>query len=199
MMFMSLSDVLSILEQYKYLLIFPIVILEGPIIMIVSGFFVYLGFLNIYVTFLLLVVGDLTGDALHYVVGRYWQKSPWIKRNGYLFGYNEKSEEYIGNHFRNHSIKTVIFAKFAHGVGTAIQIAAGIARIDFSKYLFINFLGTVLKTLILMSIGYYVGGSYVKIDGYLNTFALIMISIFLFLFLYYLSHKYIKNYLMRSE
>jgi membrane-associated protein len=195
----SISDTFLILEHYKYLVIFPVVILEGPIITIISGFLVYLGHLNIYIAFLMLVVGDLLGDALHYWIGKYWQKFSWVNKIGYFLGYTESSKVLVNNHFKKHAIKTLIFAKFSHGVGTVIQIAAGIALVDFSKYILVNFFVTLLKTAILLFIGYYVGSSYLKIDGYLNTIAFSTISITLFIFLYFLLSKYIKSYFIKSS
>ncbi|MCX6702149.1 MAG: VTT domain-containing protein [Candidatus Zambryskibacteria bacterium] len=198
-MFISLSDVLIIFEQYRYLFIFPIAILEGPIITIISGFLVYLGLLNIYIIYILLVIGDLTGDAFHYAIGKYWRKSSWVKRYGHFLGYNEKSEESIENHFKKHEIKTVLSAKVLHGMGTAIQITAGIAGINFFRYIGVSLLGTIPKTLVLLLVGYYVGGSYIKIDGYLNTAAFITISVFLLVFLYFILNKIIRNFFVNNE
>jgi membrane protein DedA with SNARE-associated domain len=70
-MLIPLPDILIILEKYKYWLIFPIVIIEGPIIVVISGFLVYLGFLNAYITYIILVIGDSIGDSMYYAIGRY--------------------------------------------------------------------------------------------------------------------------------
>ena len=52
------------LSYYKYWLIFPIMVLEGPIITVISGFLVSLGTLNAFVAYPLLFFGDLLGAAL---------------------------------------------------------------------------------------------------------------------------------------
>jgi len=198
-MFLSSTDILFFLEQYKYLLIFPIVVFEGPIVTVISGFFIYLGLLNAYIVYALLVAGDLTGDVLHYIIGRYWQKSVWIKRHGSWFGYDENSEEFLENHFRKHKIKTLIAAKFFHGMGTAIQITAGIAKVNFFQYLWLNLIITILKTSALLFLGYYLGGSYIKIDGYLNIIACVAISIIVVVLSFAISSKLARKYLIKSE
>ncbi|MFA5889134.1 MAG: VTT domain-containing protein [Candidatus Paceibacterota bacterium] len=198
-MFLSSSDISFFLEQYKYLLIFPIAVFEGPIVTVISGFFIYLGLLNIYIVYILLAVGDLTGDVLHYVVGRYWQKSVWIKKHGSWFGYDENSEEFLENHFRKHKIKTLLAAKFFHGTGTVIQITAGIAKVNFLQYLWINLIMTILKTSALLFLGYYIGSSYIKIDGYLNIIGFIVISIIIVVLSFIISSKLAKKYLIKSE
>ena len=192
MMFMSASEVLVLLEQYKYFVIFPIVIFEGPIITVISGFLIYLGILNPYLTYLLLIVGDLVGDSLYYSIGRFWRSSNWFKKISSLFGYSEKSEEFLENHFKKHKFKTLFLAKFSHGMGGTIQISSGIAKVDFSDFLLINFIGVIPKTLILLIIGFYVGNSYVKINEYLNSIALTVITVFLLVFLYFILRKYRK-------
>lgn len=198
-MFLSLSSVLFFLGQYKYLLIFPIVILEGPIVTVISGFLSYLGILNIYVAFTLLAIGDLIGDVLHYLIGKYWGRSSWVKKYGHFLGYDEKSEVYLENHFKKHKIKTVLSAKFLHGIGTAIQITAGIARVDFLSFLWISLIGTIPKTLILFLLGYYIGGSYIKIHGYLNIMAFVTIGVLIIILLYFILNKYIKNYFVGNN
>jgi membrane protein DedA with SNARE-associated domain len=146
----------------------------------------------------LLVIGDLIGDVLQYAIGRYWQEVTWTRKIGAFLGYNEKNKEFIENYFKKHTIKTLIFAKFSHGIGTAIHIASGTARASFTQYLLVNFFGTLFKTAALLFVGYYVGGSYLKIDGYFNAVALSTMSIALFIFLYFLLNKYIKSYFVKS-
>jgi len=198
-MFISLSDALVILEQYRYWLIFPIMILEGPIINVISGFLVYLGILDIYITYVLLVIADLIGDSLHYVVGRYWRTSPFIKKYGPLFGYNQKSEEFLDNHFQKHKIKTFLLAKLSHGMGTAIQMAAGIAKVNFFEYLWVNLAATLPKTLFFLLLGFYMGSSYQKINEYLNTTALVFVGLALLTAVLILSNKLAKKYFAKTD
>ena len=94
-MFISPPEILSLLEHYKYLVIFPIAIFEGPIIIIITGFLVYLGVLNVFIAYAMLVIADSLGDSLYYCIGKYWGKSRFIRKVGRYIGYDEKSEEYL--------------------------------------------------------------------------------------------------------
>ncbi len=191
----NLSSVLLLIEQYKYFFIFPIVILEGPIISIIAGFLAYLGFINIYIIYPLLVLGDVTGDCIYYSIGKYASKFAWIKKIFVWFGYNEKSEEYINNHFNKHTAKTLFLAKVSHGFGIPIQITAGIANVKFFKYFSIELIGTMIKTLLLLVIGFYLGSSYLTINTYLNDIAIFVFSTFTLIILFILFNKYSKSYL----
>lgn len=184
LMLIPLSDILVILEKYKYFVILPVVIIEGPIIMVISGFLVYLGFLNIFITYSLLVVGDLIGDSLYYAVGRYGSRFVWIKKAGYFLGYNQKIKESLKNHFEKHTVKTLLLAKISHGLGGTVQVIAGVIKVNFLKYLSVEIIGTIPKTLILLILGFYIGDSYLKINTYLDSIALIIIGAALAVFLY---------------
>ncbi len=167
----TLTQVLLLLEHYKYILIFPITVIEGPIITVITGLLVSLGYLNGFLAYVILVLGDLTGDLFYYALGRYGRHAAWIKKWGKYIGYSEKSEAFLENHFKKHPIKTFMLGKVAHGVGTTVLIAAGIARVSIPEFLWYNLLGTLPKTLILVLIGYYVGNSYEQIDKYLGSVA----------------------------
>jgi len=190
-----LSEILVLLEHYKYILIFPITVVEGPIITIISGLLVSMGYLNGIIAFIVLVLGDLAGDVLYYFVGRFGGRSRWIKKIGGFIGYNEGSEKFLEAHFKKHKVKTFFLGKLAHGVGTTVLVAAGIARVSIWEFIWYNTLGTIPKTLILILIGYYAGDSYLKIDKYLNSIALVTGIIVVVLIVFYIFlNKFAKDY-----
>ena len=121
---------MSILEHYKYWLVFPIAVFEGPIISIISGFLVYSTKFSLFIIYPLLVFADLVGDTLYYLIGRYGGRSEAFKKFGSYLGYNEENEKYLEEHFMNHSGKTLLLAKFSHGIGGTVQITAGIAKMN---------------------------------------------------------------------
>lgn len=185
MLLPSLTQIIPILLRYKYWIIFPISVVEGPIISILSGFLVAGGILNPVGIFLILVLGDVMGDGLYYAIGR-WGGRRFIHRWGHLFRLNEDSLLYVEKHFQNHPVKTLLFGK-AQALGSVILAVAGIAKMPFLKFLWLNFLGTCIKTAMLLCIGYYFGQAYLKIDRYLNyigltiTFVSVLIIIYLIL------------------
>jgi membrane-associated protein len=198
-MLISPTNILTLLEHYKYFVIFPIAVVEGPIIIIISGFLVYLGYLNAVIAYVLLVVADTIGDSLYYLIGKYWGRSNFIKKIGRYVGYNQKSEELLETHFRKHTLKTILLAKFSHGLGGSVQVAAGIARIRYLEFIELNLIGTMPKTIILLVIGYYLGSSYLEINSYLDLIATMLITVIVFTLLYLVARKYVKNHFANSK
>lgn len=191
-MFFSPSELLSLLGQYKYWVIFPIAVIEGPIITIISGFLVNSGVLSGILAYSILVVADVLGDTVYYFTGRFWRSSNWVKRLMGFFGYDENTEAFLEEHFRKHKFKTFLIGKFTHGIGGMIEIASGIAGISFWQYLFISFVTTLPKSLVLITIGYYAGVYYEKINGYFQNFAFITIGLVI-VFIFFTVSKKIKK------
>ena len=191
----SLEHLLTLFEHYKYLVILPIAIVEGPIIAVISGFIVSLGLANGYIIYILLLLGDLIGDSLHYALGRYGREKRWLGRIRDFFGYDDDVENFLQKHFEMHKGKTFIVAKVSHGLGGAVQVAAGMARVNYRQFFWWNFIGTLPKSLILMLIGYYAGHSYIKINTYLGVISLATIGIVVALIAgYILLAKFVKKH-----
>jgi membrane protein DedA with SNARE-associated domain len=87
-------------------------------------------------------------------------------------------------------MKTLLLAKFSHGLGSAVQVTAGLAKINFSKYISIEVLGTLVKTLILFVLGFYIGKSYEQINNYLQIIAITVIGVVIFIISYFTLNNY---------
>lgn len=185
---MDLTQISQELLNYKYFLLFPFAVIEGPIVTVLAGLMASLGQLSFLFSFIVLVLGDLTGDCLYYLLGRSG-KDTLIKRWGKYVGLTEKRITSLEKVFEHHSGKTLFTGKLSHGIGAAFLVAAGIAKMPFWKFLYYNFLATIPKTLILMLVGYYFGFSLTKINNILDFIAALIIGITIALFISYLLIK----------
>ncbi|OHA93589.1 MAG: hypothetical protein A3H52_02310 [Candidatus Zambryskibacteria bacterium RIFCSPLOWO2_02_FULL_39_26] len=193
------NDIFFILAHYKYFVVFPIAVIEGPIITIISGFLAHLGFFSFLFAYITLVLSDITGCTLYYLAGRYWRNSVWIKRRISRWDYNENSKKFLEDHFRKHKVKTIFIAKISHGIGWMVHIFAGVAKVNYFEFIVLNIIGALPKTFVLMLLGYYLGNSYQKIDGYLGYISLTVICLVLLFVIYKILNKYVKNYWKRNE
>lgn len=194
-MIFSLSQIIALLLQYKYLVLFPVAIVEGPIVTVLAGFLASQNYLNIFVSFGLIVVADLIGDSMFYAIGR-WGGQTFIQRWGRYIGLHPERVAQVEAHFTKHSGKTLLVGKLSHFVGFAFLAAAGLARMPFSRFIWFNLLGTIPKSLLLILIGFYFGQSYAEFNKYLSYTTLIFIGISAFLIiLYVVMIKFIKKWL----
>ncbi len=174
-MHISLESMLVALEYYKYILLFPAAVIEGPIVTVIAGLLVALGYMHWWIALIVIVAGDMVGDALHYAFGRYWFHAPWVHRLITKLGYTEARREQLEQHFKKHPGKTYLLGKVAHGVGGLVLVAAGVARTDFVEFLWWNLLATVPKSGVLLAVGYFLGTSYTKINTYLGYVSIAML------------------------
>ncbi|NCF75532.1 MAG: hypothetical protein GWO87_03545 [Xanthomonadaceae bacterium] len=164
---MSFQQIIAFLISYKYFFLFPIVVVEGPIITVIAGFLSSLGQLNVFIVYGLVVIGDLTGDTISYMIGR-WGGVKFIKRWGHYVGLNIKHIEKLEKHFDKHTASTIILGKLAYSIETPFLISAGIAKVSYKKFFLYTLISTLPKSLLFLLIGYYFGKSYSKINNYLD-------------------------------
>ena len=143
---MPTATITAWLIAYRYAILFPLVIIEGPIVTILAGFLASLGQLNFLICYPIIVVGDVIGDVFMYAQGR-WGGKPAVIRWGHYFGIKPEIIVRLEEHFKKHPGNTLVFGKISHFFGGPVLIAAGMARMKFSKFLWFNVLGTLPKSL----------------------------------------------------
>ncbi len=170
---MLLTNLTNWLLAYKYIVLFPGVVIEGPILTVIAGFLASSGHLNLFIAYGVIVIADITGDSLYYFLGRFGG-TRFIERWGSKVGLTLERVEKIENHYAEHAGKTLILGKFAHSIEIPFLVAAGLAGVPYGTFLWYVFIPTVPKSLLFILIGYYFGRAYGEINNYLGYTALIM-------------------------
>jgi len=184
-MFFSFSTIINWLLVYKYFVLFPIVVIEGPIITIIAGFLSSVDLLNIFIVYPVVVAADLTGDFIYYSIGR-WGRENFLGKYGKYFGLKKENIERLEEHFDKHTKKTLIIGKLSHAFGAPILVAAGIVRFPILEFLWFNAIATIPKSFVFLFIGFYFGQAYVKFNKYLNYFSIgFLVLAILLIFAYY--------------
>ena len=160
----------SWLLKYRYLAIFPLTVIEGPIVTVLIGFFVSLNVFNPLLAFAVIVAGDLIGDALHYSVGR-WGGRSFLARWGRFIGLPLKKIEPLERAFAKQGNKLLFTGKMLHGIGGAFLVAAGLVHMPFRDFILSNFWATLAKSAILLIIGYSFGQGLTHIKSLLDALA----------------------------
>ncbi|MGC9968364.1 MAG: DedA family protein [Minisyncoccia bacterium] len=187
------SPIVSWLLAFRYPIAYPLAIVEGPVVMMLSGFLVRIGFFSFWPIYLILMAGDLTGDVLWYFLGRHGARS-FVDKYGRFFSITEENIEKAERFFQDHPVKILFFSKITMGFGFALAtlIAAGAARVPFKKYFIINFCGQFVWTGALIAVGYFLGHLYVLVDKSLR-WAFIAALIVIAAFAAYGFGKFLRN------
>ncbi len=165
-MFFTFGQIVDLLLQYKYFILFPITILEGPVVTMISGMLSSpaFGYLSVFWVYPIVVIGDLVGDAIAYALGHYGRHG-FIHKWGKYFGLTDERVQAVEDHFEKHPGKTLLVGKLTHAAGGAILFAAGMGNVPFGKFLWYNFIGTLPKSLVLMLLGYFFGNALEQINS----------------------------------
>jgi len=198
---MDSSQIIDLLTKYGYAIIFLLVIIEGPMVTIISSFLAASGYLNVFILYPLIVTADLFADVLWYFVG-YLGRKNIVNRWGRFFGLTPDKIarlEKLNNKFKESQGKILFTAKITHIIGFPFLIAAGIFHIDIKKFVWFNFLATIPKVIFFMILGYYFGEASEIITKYLgySTFigtALLILSLASYILIQKFFKKFFKKY-----
>lgn len=184
----SLDQLLQLLLVYKYLIIFPIAVLEGPGLSILVGVLIARGVLNPFFSYGMLILGDMIGDSIYYCLGRFGGH-PILRKWGHLIKVTEAHLEKLEHHFHYKApAKTLILGK-TQPWGAAILFAAGTAKMNYIKFMALNTVATIPKTLILVLLGYYFNQAYVALNSYIEYTGIILAIIAIPIIIYFFVRK----------
>ena len=185
-----MAGIISLLETYRYIIILPMGVIEGPILAVVCGFLVTVGYLDWFIAYPVLVLADALGDWMYYALGRFGQ--PLILRWGPAIGITAARLERAKGYFTENHFKMVAASKLIHAGGAMGLLAAGTIKMPFVRFaaqcLFISF----LQTAFLFTLGILFGGAYEQIGQYLNYYAAGTLVIVLVIATYFLI-RWIKS------
>jgi len=163
-----LMSIISLTETLKYAGVFIGTFVEGPIIGMITGFLIKLGYLNTYLSYLVYVVADLIADHLYYGIG-YYGRTRFLKK----FTVSLKSLNKAKNILYNHSNRIIVFGKLTHFLGLPILVGAGLAHYPWKKFLIFDLIATLIKSAILIFIGFYLTSIWISVDNTINYVGLI--------------------------
>ncbi|MBU0731334.1 DedA family protein [Patescibacteria group bacterium] len=178
--------------QFGYWIAFLLVFIEGPIVTVIAGFLASLGYFNFVLILIIVIVADFLADVMYYLIGR-WGGRPVLKRVERWTKFKDEQVDKLELAFKNHAGKTLIIGKFTNIIGAAILVIAGIARVPFYKFVFYNGSMTILKSFVLICLGYFFGSAYVNINSIFGYIAFGTIAVMFILMLIY-SKKIIKYF-----
>jgi membrane protein DedA with SNARE-associated domain len=151
------------LDNYGYLAIAGLVLFEdfgvpvpGETMLILGAVYAGTGRLSLPVVVLLGFLAAVAGDNIGFAVGHFGGR-PLVERYGrYVLLTPERMSKATAL-FKRHGGKIIVVARFVEGLRQANGIIAGIAGIEWTRFLAFNALGAALWVAVWTSIGYLSG------------------------------------------
>jgi membrane-associated protein len=193
-----MNILLTLIEQYRYLILFPMAAVEGPVVGLIAGFLVHMGYLSFIPTFLLLVLGDLIPDTIYYYIGRLGKNKNLLEKYSKKSDFISLNTDILKKLWNEHGQKTMFFSKLAYGLATPFLISAGLVGMPLGTFLSYSVPVTLIQYGIIITAGYFLGQSYqvavkyIKYGGFLVAGVVILFIIgYIFAFRY--AKKQIKT------
>lgn len=188
------STVLPLLIKYKYLILFPLTCIEGPIIALVVGFLIYLGYISFLPAFLILILGDFIPDSIFYYIGRFGNQTRIIEKYDTRSKFISRNLSTLDNFWKNHPIKMMLFSKLAYGLSIPLLITAGFSRMLYFKFAKYAVIITIFNYGTIVAIGFALGGSYTNASGYIKYFEILLAVVVIIIGIgYFLLQRYARS------
>jgi len=183
--------------SWTYLMLFAIIFAEtglvvtpflpGDSLLFVLGALSAKGTFSFFWTAFILIMAAIIGDTLNYAIGKFFGEKILLKGTHRFI----KKEHIDKTHkfYVKHGGKTIILARFIPIIRTFAPFVAGIAKMNYFKFLVYNVTGGILWILSIMCAGFYFGNiPVIKNNFSIVIFAIVIISV-LPVALEYLKHR----------
>jgi membrane protein DedA with SNARE-associated domain len=156
------------------------VIVPGETIVILGGVYAGLGDLWVPLVAVVAVVGAVLGDNLGYWIGRRFGRG-FLERHGRKLFVTPERIVAAERYYASHGGKTIFFARFIPVVRSVGFIVAGIARMEWRRFIVYDIAGALIWGVTHTVIGYVLGASYERWARYSTPAGLILLVILLFM------------------
>ena len=129
--------------------------LPGDSLLVTAGVFAATGNLNIWMLMSVLVVAAIVGDTVGYWIGR--RTGPALFRRPKSLLFNPDHLRRAHDFYEKHGGKTIILARFMPIVRTFAPVVAGMAGMNYRRFVSFNVIGGFLWVVSMSLIGYFLG------------------------------------------
>ena len=139
----------------------------SEVIMPFAGFVVSEGKMTLWAVTMAGALGNLAGSIVAYLVGAFGGR-PFLERYGKYLLISHKKLELADSWFNRYGSKAVFFSRMMPIIRTFISLPAGIARMNFLKFVGYTLVGAIPWCLLLAYIGVLLGPQWEKIKPYFH-------------------------------
>jgi membrane-associated protein len=140
--------------------------LPGDSLLVIAGVFAWRGELPLARLILFTSAAAVAGDAVGYWIGYRAGKALYSRSNSLLF----RREHLLKTHdfYERHGGKTIVLARFIPIIRTFAPVVAGVAQMEYRRFLFYNVFGGIGWVTGLTGAGYLLGQTIPNIDRHIH-------------------------------
>ncbi len=171
--------------------------LPSEVIMPFAGFLVARGQFSLLGVSLAGALGCVVGSAVAYAVGL-WGGRGFIEKYGKYILISHHDLTISDNFFNKYGSSAIFFSRLMPVVRTFISLPAGIAKMNFTKFIIYTFLGSLLWCLGLAYIGKKLGDNWNILSPYFHKFDFVIGIVIVVGAVWYV-RRHVKNVKLKSQ
>lgn len=198
---MSVDSLTHLILQYRYWILVPLSLIEGPVVAFIAGTLASLGYFNLYLLSALFFVRDVGLDGVYYAIGYFGGHTAFAERMLKKIGITGDHLENVRGLWERRPGWTMFIGKLSYGIASAFIVVAGVVRMPLSIFFTYGSIVAVLQYGTLLFLGYFLGASLggniahiISNVQYVIAFAAIAISAY-----YLLSWRMRAKFLKKDE
>ncbi len=188
------THIFNYILTLKYFAIFSGSFVEGPTIGLIVGFLVKANYISPLPGYFAHVSGDFAADCLYFSMGYFgWNRLSHITKK--LLKPSTAECEIFKKKVEHNFASIIILGKITHVIGLPILFAAGLARYPWYRFVILDLAATLIKSAILIFLGYHFVRLWQKVDNMLAYLGLMGILITLTCLAYLVTKRVKRKFL----
>lgn len=157
---MSPQEITHLILQYRYWILVPLSIIEGPMVAFIAGTLASLGYFNLPVLAIFFFVRDIGMDGIYYATGYFFSKTAFAKRM--LDKMNIKSDrlDEIRTLWEKHPARIMFAGKLSYGIAQAFIVAAGTVKMRIQTFFTYGAIVAITQYGAYLLLGYFFGNAF---------------------------------------
>lgn len=194
---MSIDFITQVILQYRYWILIPLSLIEGPVVAFVAGTLASFGYFNIYFLSALFFVRDVGLDGVYYAIGHFGGRTAFAERMLAKIGITDDHLGKVRILWEKRPFTTMFIGKLSYGIASAFIVVAGMVKMPLREFFKYGAMVAVLEYGSLLFAGYFLGeslgGKIVKVIEnvqYVIAFAAIVITGY-YILTWYMRRKFL--------
>ena len=197
---MSLTLITQLILQYRYWILIPLSLIEGPVVAFVAGTLASLGYFNLYFLAALFFVRDIGLDGMYYAIGHFGGRTAFAERMLAKLGVTDDHLEKVRLLWERRPGTTMLIGKLSYGIASAFIVVAGMVAMPLTLFFGYGSLVAVLQYGTLLVAGYYLGASLGgSIAQVINNVEYVLLFAAVVIAGYYALTRYMRNKLLKKD
>ena len=184
--FFSEENLINLLKEYGYIILFIWSIFEGESGLVMAGVLSHTGDMNIVTSIIVAALGGFAGDQIYFYLGKINKK--WVLEE--LHAHKRKFAK-ARLLLRKYGGWVIFIQRFIYGMRTIIPMAIGISGYDPKKYAIINFFSAFIWASLTIIPSYIFGEEILSILKWLkhHWYFAILFALSIIALLWYIDYK----------